>query len=107
VFEEGFTENDEMWTPDSRESASAQEARLKDLLVDLFSDENSVFLSLTSHSGAITSLLSAIGHRKFHLATGAVIPALVKATTIDGQAPSSSVEPSTKPPVCTGEPNDR
>jgi hypothetical protein len=52
---------------------------LRELLNDIFDTDENVFLSLTAHSGAITSILQVVGHRKFPLATGAVIPVVVKA----------------------------
>lgn len=48
------------------------------LLDDILEHENSTFISWTSHSGAISSLLSVLGHRAFRLVTGGVIPVLVK-----------------------------
>jgi hypothetical protein len=39
-------------------------------------------VSLTSHSGAIASLMRVIGHREFRLATGGMVPVLIKATKL-------------------------
>ncbi|KAJ5390481.1 phosphoglycerate mutase [Penicillium cataractarum] len=78
-FEPRFTEEDELWDPKVREADGHRDRRLLDLLNDIFATDENVFLSLTAHSGAITSILSVIGHRKFSLATGAVIPVVVKA----------------------------
>lgn len=49
------------------------------LLDDVFGNDGSSFVSFTSHSGAIGSLLRVLGHQEFRLATGAVIPVLVRA----------------------------
>ncbi|CEJ56085.1 hypothetical protein PMG11_02308 [Penicillium brasilianum] len=78
-FEPGFTEEDELWDPKVREADEHRDRRLLDLLNDIFATDENVFLSLTAHSGAITSILEVIGHRRFPLATGAVIPVVVKA----------------------------
>ncbi|OOQ86498.1 phosphoglycerate mutase family protein [Penicillium brasilianum] len=78
-FEPGFTEEDELWDPKVREADEHRDQRLLDLLNDIFATDENVFLSLTAHSGAITSILEVIGHRRFPLATGAVIPVVVKA----------------------------
>ncbi|KAI2792865.1 putative phosphoglycerate mutase [Penicillium oxalicum] len=78
-FEPGFTEQDELWDPKIRESDELRNKRLKDLLRDVFASDENIFVSLTAHSGAITSILEVTGHRKFPLATGAVIPVVVKA----------------------------
>jgi len=36
------------------------------------------FLSITAHSGTIAAILGAVGHRRFALPTGGVIPVAVK-----------------------------
>ncbi|MCJ1266854.1 hypothetical protein MMC22_006739 [Lobaria immixta] len=104
VFEPGFAETDPLWTPDVRETKSAQEARLKLLLDDLFTHDRGTFISLTSHSGAIGAILQAVRHRPFDLGTGAVIPVLVRAETIQESAPSTSIVPPTPAPTCTVNP---
>jgi hypothetical protein len=78
-FESSFAEEDELWDPKVRESDEHRNRRLLELLDDIFATDENVFLSLTAHSGAITSILQVVGHRKFPLATGAVIPVVVKA----------------------------
>lgn len=83
IFEAGFAENDELWNPDVRESDPAMDARLQDLLDDIFTHDDSTYISFTSHSGAISGLLRNLGHRAFPLQTGAVIPVLVKAETVN------------------------
>ncbi|CAG8248841.1 unnamed protein product [Penicillium salamii] len=82
-FEAGFEEDDLLWDPKIRESDHHRNKRLRNLLEDIFSTDESTYLSLTAHSGAITSILEVLGHRKFALATGAVIPVLVRAENID------------------------
>lgn len=81
-IEPGFTENDELWSPEVRESDSAQDIRLRDLLDDVFTHDKSTYISLTSHSGSIASILRVVGHREFRLQTGGVIPVLVKAERV-------------------------
>lgn len=78
-FEPRFTEEDELWDAKVRESDGHRDRRLGELLNDIFATDENVFLSLTAHSGAITSILQVVGHRKFPLTTGAVIPVVVKA----------------------------
>ncbi|KAL9585607.1 MAG: hypothetical protein Q9212_001429 [Teloschistes hypoglaucus] len=82
TFEAGFAEHDELWTPDHRETNNEIDERMQRLLDDVFTTDDSVFVSLTAHSGAICSLLRVLGHREFRLPTGAVIPVLVKAVTV-------------------------
>lgn len=62
-----------------REDDLSTDKRTKKLLEDIFNNDSNTFISLTSHSGAISSILRVIGHRKFPLATGSVIPVLVRA----------------------------
>ncbi|MCJ1231458.1 hypothetical protein MMC12_008135 [Toensbergia leucococca] len=102
-IEVGFTEEDELWLPDKRESNSALDARMKLLLDDILTDENSDFISLTSHSGAIASILRVIGHREFRLVTGSVIPVLVKSEINSKLLPPTSVTLPTPAPTCESE----
>ncbi|KAH0542062.1 hypothetical protein FGG08_003527 [Glutinoglossum americanum] len=92
TFEQGFTENDELWVPDLRESDSAQTKRSQELLDDIFSNDGSTFISFSSHGGEIGALLKAINHRPFGLVTGAVIPVLVKADVLNAKPPSTMIE---------------
>jgi len=59
------------------------------VLDDLFAHDANTWLSITSHSGEIRSLLRVLGHREFSLGTGAVIPVLVEAKW-ETTSPSSS-----------------
>ena len=68
-----------MWDARVRETDSDTDKRMKTLLDDIFINDGKTFLSLTSHSGAISSMLRVLGHRVFPLVTGSVIPILVKA----------------------------
>lgn len=79
-IETGFTEEDELWRPDHRETFAEHDARTHALLEDIFEHDSHAVLSFTSHSGAIASLLRVMGHREFGLPTGALIPLLVRAT---------------------------
>lgn len=80
-----LTETDEFWDPDLRETDEALSIRQGKLLDSIFVKDSNERISVTAHSGAISMLLRAIGHRKFALATGAVIPVLVKAEPVSEQ----------------------
>ncbi|KAF2475313.1 phosphoglycerate mutase-like protein [Lindgomyces ingoldianus] len=99
-LEENFSEEDRLWSADYREPSSARKYRLSKLLDDVFAHDNGAFLSLTSHSGAIASVLEAVGHRSFDLETGGVIPAFVKAERVHGERERPPHEPSEGPPAC-------
>ncbi|KAF2186159.1 phosphoglycerate mutase family protein [Zopfia rhizophila CBS 207.26] len=99
-LESGFSEEDPFWTADYREPRSARKYRMTQLLDDVFSHDEGAFLSFTSHSGAIASILEAIDHRPFDLETGGVIPVFVKAESIPGEREKPPYEPSEAPPAC-------
>ena len=79
-IEPGFTEEDELWQADHRETHDEHDARTQELLDDVFTHDGRTFISFTSHSGAIASLLRVIGHRQLRVPTGGLMPTLVKAT---------------------------
>ncbi|KAI9693462.1 MAG: hypothetical protein M1820_009255 [Bogoriella megaspora] len=103
-FEPNFPEYDDLWNGVTAETSSAQAVRSKSLLDDIFTHDNSTYISFTSHSGEIGSILSVLGHRSFSLSTGAVIPVLVKAETIEESSPTTSSVPWTPSPHCTSPP---
>lgn len=105
TFEPAFSDEDPLWESDYREPASARRYRLATFLDDIFSSDENVFLSLTSHSGAIASILEVIGHRKFALETGGVLPVFVKAERVQGKREVPPKEPSDAPPMCDGPPD--
>jgi hypothetical protein len=106
-FEKGFVENDPLWVSDLRESNSHLDARVKTLLDDVFTHDDHTFISFTSHSGAIGGLLRVLGHIYFNLQTGGIIPVLVKAETIQGVEPSTSIAPGTPAPSCSVNPTPK
>ncbi|KKA18373.1 Phosphoglycerate mutase family protein [Rasamsonia emersonii CBS 393.64] len=104
-IEAGFAETDPLWDPYLRESDSARAARLRRFLDDVFSNDPAVFVSFTAHSGAITSILDVVGHRPFALATGAVIPVLVRAERVVGEEePPMRIDPPEPAPRCDVDP---
>ncbi|GAB0138824.1 hypothetical protein EsDP_00007046 [Epichloe bromicola] len=78
-FEPNFTEKDGLWEGDKGETQEHQIARSKTVLDDVFTNDESTWISVTSHSGEIGALLKALNHRPFSLSTGQIIPVLVKA----------------------------
>ena len=89
-IEPGFTECDELWNGVTSETPDAQDARSLTVLDQLWNgdifgkhwghrrDDDDLFISITSHSGEIASLLRVLKHREFRLQTGGVLPVLVK-----------------------------
>ncbi|KAF2621273.1 phosphoglycerate mutase-like protein [Macroventuria anomochaeta] len=106
-FEKGFPENDPYWKELMAEPSADQDIRSKAVLDDIFSNDDSTYISVTSHSGEISSLLRVLGHRVFKLATGAAIPVLVKQTTLSGDAPATTTVPWNSQATCTAPPTIR
>lgn len=99
-IEAGFSEYDELWNGVTAETNSANDRRSKIVLDEVFSTDDHTYISITSHSGDIGSILRVLGHQAFSLNTGAVIPVLVKAEFM--QPPiATSVQPWTVSPHCT------
>ncbi|KAJ8519676.1 hypothetical protein ONZ45_g3422 [Pleurotus djamor] len=80
VIEEGFTEEDELWTTDVRETTEQVAARVKTVIDHVFNHDPGNFISITSHSGMINGFLMAIGRPFYRLPTGGVLPVVVKGT---------------------------
>lgn len=105
TIEPGFSEEDELWSGILAEPSGAQDARSKRVLDDVFSNDDHTWLSITSHSGEIRSILRVLGHREFSLGTGAVIPVLVKAQFLpEEDRPSTTVPAPTSTYFCTNGP---
>ncbi|PVH92590.1 phosphoglycerate mutase-like protein [Periconia macrospinosa] len=100
TLEPSFSEADVLWEADYREPQAARRYRLQTLLDDIFETDRGIFLSLTSHSGAIRGILRGIGHRLFALQTGGVIPVVIKAKRVNGERVKPPKEPSEGPPAC-------
>jgi broad specificity phosphatase PhoE len=91
-LEPKFPENDPFWSGVVAETSAAQDLRSKRVLDDIFAHDANSWLSITSHSGEIRSLLRVLGHREFSLGTGAVIPVLVEAKwETSNPSPSSTL----------------
>ncbi|KAI0894661.1 phosphoglycerate mutase-like protein [Annulohypoxylon nitens] len=81
-FEEGFTEDDELWKGYEGETSDAQLKRTRAVLDDIFSNDDNTWISITSHSGQISTNLKVLNHIAFSLSTGQAIPALIKAQNL-------------------------
>ncbi|ETN41469.1 uncharacterized protein HMPREF1541_03405 [Cyphellophora europaea CBS 101466] len=99
-IEKGFSEKDELWKPDLRETASAHTARMLHALDDILRHDDSTVISITVHSGVIAAILRGVGHRVFKMETGGIIPVLVKAERVEGQRPKMDTEPWRPKPDC-------
>jgi broad specificity phosphatase PhoE len=93
-IEKGFTQYDEIWNGITAESSTAQDVRSKAVLDSILGGSpcktSQTYISITSHSGEIASILRVIGHRTFPLNTGAVIPVLVKVERVSETTTTSA-----------------
>ncbi|KAK6593158.1 phosphoglycerate mutase family protein [Botrytis cinerea] len=103
-IEKGFAENDPFWKALEGEVSIDQDIRSKKVLDDVFGSDDHTWLSITSHSGEIASILRVLHHQVFSLVTGSIIPVLVKAETISGTPTSTSSLPWTSISTCTSPP---
>lgn len=79
-FEKAFSPIDELWTPDLQETPEQQTLRIRKALNWIWETEPAAtYVSITAHSGTLSAILENIGHRKFKVQTGGMIPAVVKA----------------------------
>ncbi|EGV66376.1 phosphoglycerate mutase-like protein [Yamadazyma tenuis ATCC 10573] len=89
-FEDGFTENDKLWTTTKHEKSKHVRYRAELVLDEIFTSDNNTVISVTTHSGTISAFLKIVDHRKWSMKTGEVIPVIIKA---------SKYEPYSKPDV--------
>ncbi|KUJ06823.1 phosphoglycerate mutase-like protein [Mollisia scopiformis] len=100
-IEAGFSEDDLLWKPLMGEVPTDEDVRSKRVLDDVFAGDDSTYISITSHSGEIASILRVLGHQPFSLSTGAVIPVLVKAEIIQRDVPATTTLPWTALSTCS------
>ncbi|OIW28886.1 phosphoglycerate mutase-like protein [Coniochaeta ligniaria NRRL 30616] len=103
-FEDGFSETDLIWNGVTAEDSSGQYARSKVVLDEVFTDDEATWISVTSHSGEIGSLLSVLGHRSWSLSTGQAVPVLVKAERMPAPYPSKTIAAWSSAVTCAGPP---
>ncbi|KAL7796112.1 histidine phosphatase superfamily [Trichoderma ceciliae] len=106
-FEEGFSETDLLWRgdQDEGETSAHQDARSKIVVDDVFSHDDNTWISITSHSGEIRSILTVLNHRSFSLSTGQIIPVLVKAELVEPTEEATTTFASfTSEPTCKSPP---
>lgn len=83
-IEVGFAETDELWEawrnpPEDHEN---HVKRKTELLHDIFTHDSSTFISLSTHSYALSAILSSLGATKdqtFRIGEGVMVPLFVKA----------------------------
>ncbi|KAL8286550.1 hypothetical protein RQP46_004567 [Phenoliferia psychrophenolica] len=86
-FEPSFTEHDELWNSIYQEQSLQQSLRTQQILNDIFATNPHTYISITAHSGTITSFLRAVNHRPVSVQPGGFVPVVVKAVRKKNQAP--------------------
>lgn len=81
IIEPEFTETDELWTPEKRETLDEHAAMVKGFLEEVFRDDSAIFISITTHSGTIRAFYLAVGHPDVWPAAGSVFPVIVRGTS--------------------------
>ncbi|KAK6579597.1 hypothetical protein PZA11_007833 [Diplocarpon coronariae] len=92
-FEANFAEEDPLWSPTLRETDQAIDQRTAKVLQDVWTSDQNVYISVSAHSGEISSILRVLKHRLFPLGTGQAIPILIKAEKVPGPAPPPKEAP--------------
>jgi len=83
-IEDGFTEEDELWTP-KRELKEHIAIRARAILDRVFDADVEQFVSITAHGGIINAILRVVGRQTYFLPTGGVLPIVIKAITCSAQ----------------------
>ncbi|KAA1468584.1 phosphoglycerate mutase-like protein [Dentipellis sp. KUC8613] len=82
IFEDEFTEEDLLWTPE-RETKASAEVRARSVLDKIFeNDVEDTIVSITAHGGIINALLRVIGRGNYTLPTGGVMSVVVKGVNL-------------------------
>ncbi|KAK2464592.1 hypothetical protein APHAL10511_003381 [Amanita phalloides] len=84
-IEQGLTEEDELWSPDVRESTNELVVRARRVLDTVFGDaekEGPGVVAITAHAGFIRAFMRALGRVTGDLHTGGVLPVVVKSSTV-------------------------
>ncbi|ETS81757.1 hypothetical protein PFICI_06759 [Pestalotiopsis fici W106-1] len=83
IIEPGFTENDNLWKANEAPETEAQHIeRKRSLLEDIFEHDDAQFISLTTHSYAISAILAVVGAPKFRVSESVLVPLFIKAKRI-------------------------
>jgi len=78
-IEEGFTEDDELWSPDTRETLNKVMHRAKYVLDAIFKEDREHYVvAITAHGGFIRGFMRVLNRVTGTIPTGGVLPVLVK-----------------------------
>ncbi|KAF8630862.1 hypothetical protein AX17_005221 [Amanita inopinata Kibby_2008] len=79
TVEDGFAEEDELWSPDVRETPQQVARRAKQVIDTIFdNDRDHTIISITAHGGFIKGFMRSLNQIAGTIPTGGVLPVLVK-----------------------------
>ncbi|KAF8648996.1 hypothetical protein AX16_006110 [Volvariella volvacea WC 439] len=82
--EPGFSEEDDLWDPNARESFEHMVDRAGTVLDMIFSTKDvGSFVSITAHACIISAFMACLGRPGPDLLTGGVLPVVIKATAVE------------------------
>lgn len=99
-FEPGFSQFDPWWQPDVHESRDHRQLRAQQMLEAIFGGDRSVTVLVVSHSGLIKSVLELIGHRRWDLHTGQMVPVVIRGEYKHGHHDIDTSQPWEKYRLC-------
>ena len=76
-----FSNEDELWQPDSRESDVAIQKRAQLFLQRLYANVQEDVVFVVSHSGMIGAILQAMGREPYSATNAELVPALIEQRT--------------------------
>lgn len=79
IIEDGFAEDDPVWDPEVPETMEHHVERKHALLEDIFDHDQAQFVSLTTHSYAVSAILKAVGAPLFRVSECSMVPLFIKA----------------------------
>lgn len=78
-IEDGFVEEDTLWTAELYESPESAACRARTVLDRIFNFDKETYISITGHSEIFKALLSNVSGRAcYHLPTGGILPVVIK-----------------------------
>lgn len=82
IIEDGFSEQDMLWSAETPETVEEHRVRKRMLLEDIFENDDAHVISLTTHSYAISAILNVINGPTFRVSEGTIVPLFIKAERI-------------------------
>ncbi|KAF5368829.1 hypothetical protein D9758_003031 [Tetrapyrgos nigripes] len=82
TIQNAFTEHDELWKPEERESKESVASRAKTMLDWIFQNDDKTFISITAHKAIINGFFTVLDRHTYDTPTGGIVPVVVKRQTV-------------------------